>query len=83
MFVPLVDLRQAAYWLPSAKPSADPNAEQKAKPGAKQDRGHDDSKGKKVSISVRLLRLYTWFHILAGWILTTLLFAGLSGLVKR
>jgi len=30
---------------------------------------------------VRLLRWYLWFHILAGWTLTPLLLAGLSGLV--
>ena len=30
----------------------------------------------------RLLRWYLWFHILAGWTLTPLLFAGLSGLVR-
>lgn len=36
-----------------------------------------------VHISVKLLRLYTWIHIIAGWILTTLLFAGLSGLVTE
>jgi hypothetical protein len=28
-----------------------------------------------------LLRWYLWLHILAGWILTPLLFAGLSGLI--
>ena len=30
----------------------------------------------------RLLRWYLWFHILAGWVLTPLLFAGLSGLIR-
>jgi hypothetical protein len=30
----------------------------------------------------RLLRWYLWFHILAGWVLTTLWVAGLTGLVK-
>ncbi len=30
----------------------------------------------------RLLLWYLWFHILAGWALTPLLFAGLSGLVR-
>jgi hypothetical protein len=29
-----------------------------------------------------LLRYYFWFHIIAGWVLTTLWLAGLTGLVK-
>jgi hypothetical protein len=29
-----------------------------------------------------LLRWYLWFHILAGWVITPLLFAGLSGLIR-
>jgi len=32
-------------------------------------------------VPARLLRWYLWLHILAGWTLTPLLFAGLSGLV--
>jgi hypothetical protein len=59
MFVPLVDLRQASYWLPSAP-----------------------ERGSKTTY-VRLLRLYMWSHILAGWVLSSLLVVGLSGLVKR
>ena len=61
MFVPLVDLRQATYWLPSAY----------------------EGEKEKMPIEVRLLRFYMWFHILAGWVLTSLLVVGLSGLVKR
>jgi hypothetical protein len=64
MFVPLVDLRQAAYWLPSTEDSGE----------AKE--GH-------MTIRVIALRLYMWFHILAGWVLSSLLVVGLSGLVKR
>ena len=30
----------------------------------------------------RLLRWYLWFHILAGWTLPPLMFAGLSGLIR-
>jgi hypothetical protein len=29
-----------------------------------------------------LLRCYFWFHIIAGWILTTLWVGGLTGLLK-
>ena len=35
-----------------------------------------------ATITGRLLRWYLWFHILAGWVLTPLMFAGLSGLIR-
>ena len=35
-----------------------------------------------TSLPSRLLRWYLWLHILAGWTITPLLFAGLSGLVR-
>jgi hypothetical protein len=34
------------------------------------------------TIPASLLRWYLWLHILAGWTLTPLLFAGLSGLIR-
>lgn len=64
MFVPLVDLHQANFWLPNAH------------------------KGRAL-LSIgwlrtgSLLNLYHWFHIIAGWVLTTLLVVGLSGLVRK
>jgi hypothetical protein len=61
MFVPLVDLRQAAYWMPSPY------------------EGKEDI----MYIEVRLMRFYMWLHILAGWVFSSLLVVGLSGLVKR
>jgi hypothetical protein len=60
MFVPLVDLRQATYWLPSPYEGE-----------------------KEMPLEVRILRFYMWLHILAGWVFTSLLVVGLSGLVKR
>lgn len=80
MFVPLVDLRQAAYWLPSAVGSGEAE-----KTGMSTSARLPRTGGEKVNvpITVRLLRLYMWFHILAGWVLTSLLVVGLSGLVKR
>lgn len=39
-----------------------------------------------AGISIRagdLLRIYMWFHVVAGWTLTSLLIAGLSGLVEH
>ncbi len=40
------------------------------------------SGGRLPALSGTLLRWYLWVHILAGWILTPLLAAGLSGLVR-
>jgi hypothetical protein len=65
-FLPVVDLHQGEYWRPNLP--------------------HDGaappySKGAKHSRAGVLLRWYLWLHILAGWILTPLLAAGLSGLI--
>jgi hypothetical protein len=38
--------------------------------------------GRMRALSGTLLRWYLWVHILAGWIITPLLAAGLSGLVR-
>jgi hypothetical protein len=38
--------------------------------------------GRMRALSGTLLRWYLWLHILAGWIITPLLAAGLSGLVR-
>ncbi|HTR61144.1 MAG TPA: hypothetical protein VMH37_05530 [Candidatus Binataceae bacterium] len=35
-----------------------------------------------TAVPASLLRWYLWLHILAGWTLTPLLFAGLSGLIR-
>lgn len=65
MFVPLVNLHQAEYWLPNA------------------------NKGFVMwpwGVTIRwggFLRMYLWFHIAAGWVLTTLLVVGLTGLVSK
>jgi hypothetical protein len=63
MFVPVLDLRMAKYWIPDANKS-----------------------GKFLRfIPVRgdFVRGYMWLHIITGWILTTLLIVGLTGLVKK
>jgi sRNA-binding regulator protein Hfq len=54
MFVPVLDLRMAKYWIPDAN----------KRWGA-------------------VVRWYMWLHISAGWILTTLLIVGLTGLIKK
>jgi hypothetical protein len=38
--------------------------------------------GRMRALSGTLLRWYLWVHILAGWIITPLLAAGLTGLVR-
>ncbi|MCH8013310.1 MAG: hypothetical protein IH823_00715 [Candidatus Dadabacteria bacterium] len=53
-FVPLVNLHQGDYWIPSAMiPGGLP------------------------------LIIYLWVHIIMGWILTTMLIVGLTGLLRR
>ena len=59
-FIPLVNLHQEPYWLPSPNCG---NPFLGIKSGA-------------------WLRFYLWFHIAAGWVLTTLLVVGLTGMVK-
>lgn len=71
-FVPLVDLHQTKYWLPN------PN------------KGIWQCPWKIGRIGLTwiridfggLLRLYLWMHISAGWILTTLLVVGFTGLIR-
>jgi len=65
VFVPLVDLHQAKYWLPNAN------------------RGPELLHIKGFSLHIGgVLRSYMWIHICLGWILTTLLVVGLTGLVR-
>ena len=45
------------------------------------DRGQTVSCGPLEVTTGSLLRSYMWFHIVAGWILSTLLFVGLTGSV--
>ena len=65
-FVPLIDLRQAAYRLPDA--------------------GHGPRYsvwGLKLPTLGTILAVYLPIHIVLGWILTTLLVVGLTGLIRR
>jgi hypothetical protein len=68
-FLPVVDLHQGTYWRPN--PHHRPA-----------------NRGRKIrwadnTLSARLLRCYLWIHILAGWTITPLLFAGLAGLLRN
>jgi hypothetical protein len=65
-FLPVVDLHQGEYWRPNPPHGA---------------AAHLNPDLKKRPHAGALLRWYLWIHILAGWILTPLLAAGLSGLI--
>ena len=66
MFVRLVNLHQASYWLPNANREGELLT----------------AKGFTVYITGDFLRCYLWVHIIMGWVLTTLLVVGLSGLIR-
>ena len=69
-FLPVVELHQDKYWRPNPRHGV---------------RGRVTLAGTPLdssSIPSRFLRWYLWIHILAGWTITPLLFAGLSGLVR-
>jgi len=69
-FLPVVELHQDKYWRPNPRHGV---------------RGRVTLAGEPLdssSLPSRFLRWYLWIHILAGWTITPLLFAGLSGLVR-
>jgi hypothetical protein len=65
-FLPVVDLYQGEYWRPNP---------------AHGEAAHLQPGSMERAFAGAMLRWYLWLHILAGWILTPLLFAGLSGLI--
>jgi hypothetical protein len=69
-FLPVVELHQDKYWRPNPRHSVSGRTTRAGEPRD------------PTSIPSRLLRWYLWLHILAGWTITPLLFAGLSGLVR-
>jgi hypothetical protein len=68
-FLPVVELHQGAYWRPNPRHSP----------------AHTGRliKWSGDRVPAMLLRWYLWLHILAGWTITPLLFAGLSGLLRN
>ena len=68
-FLPVVELHQGAYWRPNPRHSP-------AHAGRL-------TKWSGDRVPAMLLRWYLWLHILAGWTITPLLFAGLSGLLRN
>ena len=91
-FVPLLKLDVSAYWKPNANCGKELRGLHKlalvlvtlllqilyGNRGAKKQRITKFAPMKSGS----LLRCYFWFHIIAGWILTTLWVGGLTGLLK-
>ena len=69
-FLPVVELHQDKYWRPNPRHSVRGRTKR------------DGDAAEASSLPSRLLRYYLWVHILAGWTITPLLFAGLSGLVR-
>jgi len=69
-FLPVVDLHQETYWRPNPRhrPTGD-------KPATA-------AESFRETLPAHLLRWYLWLHILAGWTITPLLFAGLAGLLR-
>ncbi len=66
-FLPVVDLHQGTYWRPNPQHKSVPRILKSREPG---------------TMPATLLRCYLWLHILAGWTITPLLFAGLAGLLR-
>jgi len=69
-FLPVVDLSQGAYWRPNPRHSF---------------KGSLRVAQREIDLAMipaAVLRWYLWIHIIAGWTLTPLLFAGLSGLIR-
>ncbi len=67
-FLPVVNLHLDEYWRPNPRHSRGS--------GRRYLRFTDET------FAARMLRWYLWIHILAGWTITPLLFAGLAGLLR-
>ena len=70
VFVPLVNLRQADHWQPDAHK------------GKLLVLGRRNKVFRIVLRKGQLVRLWAWFQHFAGWVLTTLLAAGVTGLIR-
>jgi hypothetical protein len=66
-FLPVVELHQGEYWRPNPLHPI---------------RSGRGTRWVSETLPARLLRGYLWLHILAGWTITPLLFAGLAGLLR-
>ena len=66
VFIPLVDLQMASYWMPDAERIGEFRI----------------LKNIKLPIDGSSLYTYFWIHIILGWVLTTLWVVGLTGLIR-
>jgi hypothetical protein len=95
-FVPVVDLRQAIYWIPKPIDADDGNREamlmlRQVLPGELQLTAASVNQGASILSSVTatfttwtgLLWLWTWFQIIGGWVLTTIAVLGFTGALER
>jgi hypothetical protein len=78
-FMPVVDLHQGIYWRPN--PLHARHAGQTTLPDGSSVGDAAMTEGREAA--AKLLRWYLWIHILAGWTITPLLFAGLAGLLRN
>ncbi|HAH10024.1 MAG TPA: hypothetical protein DCL48_07980 [Alphaproteobacteria bacterium] len=69
VFIPVIDFAQGTYWIPGDAGSSAPAAPQAA------------SAARKTHVT--WLWLAYWFQIAAGWYLTTVIIAGMTGLIER
>ena len=67
VFLPVIDLHQANYWLPDSTKDFKLNISEKI----------------SKNFSGKILWYYVWFEIVAGWVLATLLVGSLTGLIRR
>ncbi len=82
-FLPLVDLQFAKHWLPNAnlKPNNPVDLMNHMRHWPVRWLPHwNHNFGKNFG---KHLRWYFWFHILAGWFFTTMVIAGVTGLVRK
>jgi hypothetical protein len=66
-FLPVVNLHLDEYWRPN--------------PRHRTGSGRSFLRFTDETFAARMVRWYLWVHILAGWVITPLLFAGLAGLL--
>jgi hypothetical protein len=76
-FLPVVDLNQGTYWRPNPSHARHGGEIDPDEPNP------DDGMTAGRARVATMLRWYLWLHILAGWAITPLLFAGLSGLLRN
>lgn len=78
-FMPVVDLHQGIYWRPN--PLHARYEGRATLPSGSHPKNAAMTRGRETA--AKMLSWYLWIHILAGWTITPLLFAGLAGLLRN